>query len=180
MDDKQIGLLKGQIDKLSDPIFQIEAWKQSTSILLSRIFGANSQALKSIDKIEYRSWGVYGGSGPSFSSNNLESCKKQGRDILEACISELETFGTPEKENSDKGGINITVNQSQTVNVSLLVSALENELTGSQLKELKQIMNSKETPENKKEKLTDKLKSFGKDVATNVLASILTNPNIWG
>jgi hypothetical protein len=180
MTEKQIELLRGQINKLSDSNFDIEAWKQSTNILLSRIFGANSQALKSLDKITFSSFGIYGGGASSFHSDNLTNCKKQGKDILEACISELEAFGTPEQSQSNKHGINITVNQNQTVNVQLLVSALENELTVTQLKELKEIMNSKDAPENKNEKLKDKLKSFGKDVATNILASILTNPNIWG
>jgi hypothetical protein len=180
MNEREIELLRGQIGKLSDSAFDIEAWKQSTNILLSRIFGPNSQGVKSINQIKYTSIGIYGGGGPGFSSNNLEKCKVQGRNIVEACISELETFGIPEKTVSGKHGINIAVNQHQTVNVHLLVSALENELTGTQFRELKEIMNSKEGPEKKKERLKDKLKSFGKDVSSNILASILTNPNIWG
>ncbi len=180
MNDKEIELLRKQLDKLSLSNFDIEAWKHSTVIILNRIYGPNSQAVKSIDNIKYSSFGIYGGGGSGFHSDNLESCKQQGRGILEACISELETFGSPEKNQSAKGGISITVNQNQTVSVQLLVSAIQDELTGSQLKELKQIMNSSDSVEKKKERLTDKLKSFGKDVATNILANILTNPNIWG
>ena len=37
-----------------------------------------------------------------------------------------------------------------------------------------------ETPEEKKVKLIDKIKSFGSDIASNIVAGILTNPAIFG
>lgn len=60
------------------------------------------------------------------------------------------------------------------------MSALEDELTVSQLKDVKEIMKTNEPKEEKKKKVIDKIKSFGGDVASNILANILTNPNIWG
>jgi hypothetical protein len=112
--------------------------------------------------------------------DNIVSCKKQGKDILEACITELETFGQPDKKESDKAGININLTQNQTVNITLLISALEDELTVSQLREVKGLMKTEEPKSEKKRKIIDKIKSFGGDVASNILANILTNPNIWG
>ena len=97
MSQTQIRLLRNQIGKLSDPEFEIDAWKQSTIILLSQIFGHDSQAPKSIGKIKYRSIGVYREGGCGLYSDNLIVCKKQGREILEACIVELETARIPEK-----------------------------------------------------------------------------------
>ena len=54
--------------------------------------------------------------------------KKQGKDILEACIIDLENFEQPEKKEMNNSDINIylTQNQNQTVSVSLFISALSN------------------------------------------------------
>ena len=164
MGNKEIELLKAQLEKLSDDKFDLSSWKSSTSIILSRIFGDNYQGIKAIEKIRYDSSGVYGG-GSGLTWNDMASCIKQGKEILEACISELETFGPPEKKDPS---------------IDLLISALEDELTGAQSKEVKEIMKLKESTEQKKIKIFNKIKGFGGDVASNILATILTNPKIWG
>ena len=177
MSDKAIDLLKGQLNKIEEPKFDLDSWKSSTSIILSRIFGDNYQGTKSINKIKLTGGGwSFGGSGTYW--DNMESCKTQARDIIIACINELETFGLPEKKDGSSG-INISLTQNQTVNIHLLISALEDELTGTQLREVKEIMKSKENVDVKKSKILEKIKSFGGDVASNILANILTNPNIW-
>ena len=86
------------------------------------------------------------------------------------------------RSKTDNSGINInlTQNQNQTVNINLLISALEDELTVSQLREVNDLMKIDEPKSEKKRKIIDKIKSFGSDVASNILANILTNPNIWG
>lgn len=151
MSKKEIELLKGQLDKIEEPKFDLDSWKSSTNIILSRIFGDNYQGIKSIDKIKLTGGGIsIGGSGTYW--DNMESCKRQGRDIIIACINELETFGLPDKKNPSSG-INISLTQNQTVNIHLLISALEDELTGTQLKEVKEIMKSKEAVEVKKSKI---------------------------
>ena len=177
MREKQIELIKKQLSKLESNDFNLSGWKSSTIVILSRIFGDTYQGIKAIENIKYSSGGI-----GSVHWDNLASCKKQGKDILEACITELETFGQPEPKKNENSGINInlTQNQNQTVNINLLIGALEDELTVSQLREVNEIMNSGEQKSEKKKKLIDKLKSFGSDVASNVLANILTNPNIWG
>lgn len=177
MTEKQIELINKQLLKLDSSDFDLNGWKSSTIVILSRIFGDHYQGIKAIENIKYTSGGIN-----SVSWNNLVSCKKQGKDILEACITELETFGQPEPKKNENSGINInlTQNQNQTVNINLLIGALEDELTVSQLREVNEIMSSGEQKSEKKKKLIDKLKSFGSDVASNVLANILTNPNIWG
>jgi hypothetical protein len=177
MTEKQIELIKKQLSKLENNDLDLSGWKSSTIIILSRIFGDNYQGIKAIENIKYSS-GFIG----SVHWDNLASCKKQGKDILEACITELETFGQPESKKNENSGINInlTQNQNQSVDINLIIGALEDELTESQLIELKEIINSGEQKSEKKKKLIDKLKSFGCDVASNVLAKILTNPNVWG
>ena len=44
---------------------------------------------------------------------------------------------------------------------------------------LKQIVEKEGDLEKAKPELIDKIKSFGKDVASNILANIITNPAIW-
>ncbi|AQX51846.1 hypothetical protein [Elizabethkingia anophelis] len=181
MIEKQIELIKRQISKLDDDDFDINAWKSSTTVILGRIFGETYPGIKEINKIQYKSGGIATTNASSF-WNNLESCIKQGKDILEACITELEIFGLPEKKQNEQSGINInlTQNQNQSVNINLLVSALEDELTVSQFREVNDLMKTDEPKSEKKRKIIDKIKSFGNDVASNILANILTNPNIWG
>jgi hypothetical protein len=177
MTDKQIELINKQLEKLDSPDFDLEGWKSSSIVILSRIFGDNYSGIKALQNIKYSGGGI-----GDVHWDNLTSCKKQGKDILGACITELETFGQPEQKKTDNSGINInlTQNQNQTVNINLLISALEDELTVSQLREVNDLMKVDEPKSEKKIKIIEKIKSFGSDVASNILANILTNPNIWG
>lgn len=177
MTDKQIELINKQLGKLESSDFDLEGWKSSSIVILSRIFGDNYSGIKAIENIKYSGGGI-----GDVHWDNLTSCKKQGKDILGACITELETFGQPEQKKKENSGINInlTQNQNQTVNVSLLISTLQDELTGSQLREVTELMKIEEPQSEKKKKIIEKIKSFGSDVASNIIANILTNPNIWG
>lgn len=179
MVDKQITLIKAQIEKINDSDFDLSAWKSSTILILDRIFGSDYQGIKAIEKIRYNSSGISNGHSSAF-WDNMDSCKKQAREILETCLMELETFGVREQKQMANNGININLTQNQSVNINLLISAIKDELTGAQMKEVEEIMNSPENQKDKKNKIFDKIKSFGVDVASNVLANILTNPAIWG
>jgi hypothetical protein len=177
MTDKQIELIKKQLDKIDSPDFDLEGWKSSSIVILSRIFGDGYSGIKALENIKYS-----GGGFGDVLWDNLTACKKQGKDILGACVTELETFGQPEPKKNENSSINInlTQNQNQTVNLTLLISALEDELTISQFKEVNELMKAEEPKSEKKKKIIEKIKSFGSDVASNILANILTNPNIWG
>lgn len=179
MIEKQIDLINKQIEKLSLSDFDLSAWKSGSILILDRIFGNDFQGIKAIEKINYKSGGLSIGSSSS-SWNNMDSCKKQGKEIMQTCITELETFGEREKPKNNNSGININLTQNQSVNINLLVSALEDELTVSQMREVNEIMQSTDDSKNKKAKILDKIKNFGSDVASNILANILTNPAIWG
>ena len=87
-----------------------------------------------------------------------------------------------------KGGSRIIINntnsqsqqQSQQQGMEILIKSLEDQLSVSQLKELMQIVDvEKGDLEKAKPKLIDKIKSFGENVASNILANIITNPTIW-
>ena len=64
--------------------------------------------------------------------------------------------------------------------VNLFNEAIKDDLTGRQIKELKQIVEDENGDMKKaRPKIVDKLLSFGKDVASNIVANLLTNPSIW-
>ena len=71
-------------------------------------------------------------------------------------------------------------NQSQSQEIKILLNCLEDELSVKQLKELKQVVDEEKGDlEKAKPKVIDKIKSFGENVASNILANIITNPAIW-
>ena len=73
-----------------------------------------------------------------------------------------------------------TQSQSQNQEIKILLKSLKDELSVSQLEELKQVVDEEKGDlEKAKPKLMDKIKSFGENVASNILANIITNPAIW-
>ena len=79
---------------------------------------------------------------------------------------------------------NITSNQFQSQHQELdahfFVEAIKDELTGSQIKELKEILTAAgQDGEKAKTGVVSKIKEFGINVASNILANIITNSSIW-
>ena len=99
-------------------------------------------------------------------------------------IKEIPNKSKKEVIKQEKGiHINITQSQNQQTNVSinLIIKAFQDELNGNQRKEIQTIIDDKELePEKKKSKIVETLKKFGSDVASNILANILTNPSFFG
>lgn len=175
--EKKIELLKNQILELESISFTIEGWKGATIVILERIFGENHSSISSIKQIKYSVSDTTALGG--FRRDNVDLCRNQGKAVVEACIKELEILGLPDKKEVNNSGINIQLTQNQSLVVSILNSALENELNHEQMQELIELLKSQETKSQKKNKITEKLISFGSDVTSNILANILTNPNIW-
>ena len=64
--------------------------------------------------------------------------------------------------------------------LNLFLDAIKDELTGKDFKGIKEIMQDYKTePEKTKTKLIEKIKGFGGDVLSNIVANILTNPTIY-
>jgi len=165
MAKKEIQILENQIEKLNVKEFDLEAWKKYTIILIARIFGDNSQKIRQVENInyDYSSWSLRDTSG---SSSYLETCKKLGREILEASVEELKIFGLPEKdENANE--------LFDSINISL-----QDELKGSQYRELKQIIIDETNQEKMREKILEALKSYGSEVSIEALASILSTISV--
>lgn len=70
-------------------------------------------------------------------------------------------------------------NQQQEVIVRILLEAVKDELTGKQRKELLAIADKTKTPNEAHKSILAKLKEFGEDVAANIVANIMTNPQVW-
>jgi hypothetical protein len=98
--------------------------------------------------------------------------------ILRAIKSLPEEPKKSEKQN--KESTNITINNTQTIVLNLFKEAIKDEISGKEYKELKEILkNIEKEPEKTKSRIIEKLKSFGNDVLSNVVANIITNPNIY-
>ena len=77
--------------------------------------------------------------------------------------------------------INNTQNQtqSQSVLIEMFVDALHEELSRKQIREVKEIAeNTNLTHEEKKSSILNKIKDFGIDTLSNIVANVLTNPAI--
>lgn len=72
-------------------------------------------------------------------------------------------------------------NQQQSLAVELFLEAIKDDLTERQIKELKTVVAEADNDMQKaRSGIIEKLKSFGADVASNIVANLLTNPAIWG
>ena len=163
MAKKEISLLRKQIEKIDVKGFDLEAWKKYTIVLIARIFGDHSAKIRQIESIEYEynSWALRDTDGQS---EYLATCKKLSKEILEASIDELEAFGIPEKS------------QEGSAFFDLIMASMEDELKGSQMKEVKNVLLSAEDEDEKIKKLNELLKSYGTEVAPTTLAKILSDP----
>lgn len=95
------------------------------------------------------------------------------------------------QDNKGNGAIQVTANinnsnsqtqsQQQSLAVELFLEAIKDDLTGRQIKELKAVVAEADNDLQKaRPGIIEKLKSFGADVASNIVANLLTNPAIWG
>lgn len=157
----------------------LRSWKSKAINIIIRVYGENSKQEQSIDAINFRS---YVGLRGTSAGNNGKHCEKEAHEIINGFINDISTFGMPDKKESKNQGINISLNQNQnqTVNVNIIWETIKDELTGKQAKEIEEIVNGNDEPESKKKKIFNKITSFGSDVASNIVAGILTNPSIYG
>jgi len=153
MAEKEIALLRDQIGKLSDPRFDLEAWKNQTIIFLERIFGKESSKVKLIRELhyDYSSWSLRDASG----AGKKDPVKFQAEGILAATIEELEKLGLPGGEPESRK----------------ITGLLEDELTGKQMKEIDTLVHS-DLPD-RQEKITRLLETLDKETLAAMLARLL-------
>lgn len=110
--------------------------------------------------------------------------------VLPTVIPDNRITQVAEKKGDGKDSINVvtTINnsnsqsqdQGQSLAVELFIEAIKDDLTGRQIKELKAVVADVNNDLQKaRPGIITKLKEFGGDVASNIVANILTNPSIW-
>lgn len=168
---KVIGLLEKLIESLNSANFELDAWKIHAQIILERVFGNDTRKIKQIENIsyDYSSWSLRDNTGVQ---SEMDICKATAKEILQASIQEIEILGIPNSSND------IDENETGYVEVQKLIGQFEDELKGSQIKELKLILKSKDKIEDKKNRIIGKFKEFGIDTAPTLLAGILLNNEI--
>ncbi len=109
-----------------------------------------------------------------------------GIDIIEDIIENIKAVGlSGNKKDSSTFNITNTLTQSQQQEqsqqlvVEIFMEAIKDELTGKQQKEIKTILEEEKDLVKAKPKLLDKLKGFGENVLSNIVANIITNPKAW-
>lgn len=183
MIEKYITALEGIENPKILNSYDLNVWQGNAINIVVRIYGIDSIQEEQIKNVFFKTYASGSINGQSWGGgNNANLCQKQASEIIKGFISDLKTFGLPEPKKENQSGINILLsqNQNQTVQIHFIWDSIKDELTGKQIKELEEVINVKEPIETKKTKVLDKLKSFGGDVLTNIVANILTNPAIFG
>ncbi len=154
MVEKEIALITEQLEGLKAKNFDLEAWKSRTIIFLERIFGKESSKVRMIKELNYNysSWSLRDAAGTGKDSDPVIL---KAREILEATKQELEHLGVPRQEEENLK----------------IWSLLEEEMTGKQIREIRQILQSEE-PE-KMEKIANILYNLEKEDMAVVLAKLL-------
>jgi DNA-binding protein Fis len=184
--NKNIEVIKSQINNLDSETFDLKSWVLATDNYLKNIWGDNTPKSKQLRAVV----NTVGAAMFGYSEEDVIKFKTQWKNLLNSYIIELEDLEKPEtvKEQSSNN-INLTVNQTQsqsqkqtqkqTIDIEKIIDAFKEELTGKQIKELDLIIKEPDSPE-KVRKFTDKLLSFGSNVAASILGNIITNPQIIG
>lgn len=184
--EKAIGLLNSkisEIDQLSSPD-DFLSWRDSTvqrlqvicpeSPIINQIAGLQPTTFYTGDSLVYK-------------------LKPQVKKMLASLSEDIEVAGIDayhRVHNTNANTVNVhntnSQNQSQeqsqevSLNFEFVVECLKSGLRDTEVEELKEILEGDEEPKLKKRKFSEKLKSFGSDVASNILANILTNPQVYG
>ena len=125
------------------------------------------------------------------SNNRLSEDQQRKMLAILIAIAKLPTI-VPQKTKEQTGkGVSVITNvnntnsqtqsQEQSFAIDMFLEAIKDDLTGKQIKELKEVLTeSGNDAEKARGGIIEKLKSFGSDVAANIVANILTNPIIGG
>lgn len=152
---KEINFLHDLISRLDLKPFDLQSWKTNATMVLGRIFGETSRKVELIRNIQpdFSSWALRDATGRM---TQMDVCRKMGREVIEACIAELEAFGLPEKPDP-------------SANPALV--ALEEFITVKQSRELAKLISSDLPAEEKTGKMTEILNGLEQE---ELLAAIVT------
>jgi hypothetical protein len=192
MENNQIEFLKNLLNEAILDEIAFDVWKSKVVNTLTRIYGEKSSQIDQINKVKFKKMpdlsklgGMTSSSSFEAINNNLDECKRFGIELVKGFIDDIEINGFPDKneKNQDQKELNIVVNQLNSQNMSIkftiILKTIQDELSEDQYFEVLNIIKSKENFIDKKNKLFEKLKSFGSDLITNIVVNLLTNPQIY-
>jgi len=158
MAEKEILLLKKQVERLNEKKFDLEAWKNHTIVFLERIFGKENSKIKMVKDLnyDYSSWSLRD-TAATGKTKDKDPVRLQAREILTAAISELEMLGLPENKPENEK----------------IWELLKDELTGKQIKQIESLVTS--AAPDKAEKISDVLEELEKDELATIVANLLTS-----
>lgn len=157
MAEKEIVLLKNQIERLNEKDFDLEAWKNHTLIFMERIFGKDNSKIRMIKDLtyDYSSWSLRDTAAVG-RTKGKDPIRAQAEEILSATIAELESLGLPTtKKEREK-----------------IWELLHDELTGKQIKEIEKILKSEE--KEKTGQISNILENLETETLATVIAKLLT------
>jgi hypothetical protein len=174
--DKAIEALQNRLEALNNVYNaqKFSEWKTRTMQTLAHLYGENHTSYSALNEIHAYNY-----------VERTENAKSEANELLNGLIEDLQNFGFPKLNEATKNGVNVQVNQhnNQTTTVSLdiniILNIIRDELRNSEIEEIKEILESNLEPKEKKKTIIDKIKSFGSDVATNILANLLANPKVY-
>ena len=162
---------------------QFNSWQKSTILTLINIYSESDKRVKSLEEIQ--SYVFYFDSG----IDRTQKAVNESKELIENLIKDIQDFGIPQKQthSESKSGVNINVHQNNTqtqttsinIDLNIFLNVFKGELRNSELEELKEILDSEFDEKVKKKNFFEKIKSFGSDVASNILASLMTNPDVY-
>ena len=126
---------------------------------------------------------------PTETRCNIHNIAEDTKALCDSIITEVKALGIPTRSavNDKSVNVNTTVtqsqeqkqNQQQEVIVNILLDVIKDELTGKQRKELLAIAKEAKDPQEAYRSVWSKLKEFGEDVTANIVANLITNPQVW-
>jgi hypothetical protein len=159
---------------------QFYPWRKAAIGTLKRVVPFNETIFENLESISITT---------PFGGDYTQRGKQDSLVLLETLIRDIKRFGLEKPIKDDKNTDKISVvvsqqnqqNQTTTVSIQIdfIIEVLKGELRTSEIEEVKEILGSNDEPKEKKKKFIEKIKSFGNDVASNILANILTNPKIY-
>jgi len=197
--EQAIQYIQQQIDKLDidrftvgeDSHIYLEEWQDSTLGILKKVFGKSSDEFTEFQtniyvyqsSLDYDYWTH----SDTVERNNII---KKLKLKLERFIQDIKTFGLKSDNSNYKqqvkqteqpqiiNNIHNTNNQTQEVNISIIVQNIFEGLDDSEREALKKILQQYNKDQDKN-KLIQSLQSIVKGVLENILANIITNPIIF-
>ena len=165
--------LKDEAKKINDGN-SLKVWKTKATFILENIYGVNSTQVREVAKLKF--W-------PGINNwDDIQSRRTEALELVNSLILVYEKLGSPKISSKAENGVTLHLTQNQTTSVKLniVIESIQKELNADQFKDLQDLIYSNEVVgEEKKNRIIKKLKNFGSDLASNIIANILTNPNLY-